>query len=177
MNIANKLTIMRLLLVPVFVILFLMKTPGTGLAASFVFCVAAFTDFLDGHLARKYHLVTTFGKFLDPLADKVLTISAFIMLVEEGVIPAWGVIIIVTRELAITGFRILAASDNITIAASPFGKIKTITQLLSLIALLFVPPVPQMIGIVLFYIAVVLTVLSGVDYLVKNKSVLDLENI
>lgn len=177
MNIANKLTIMRLLLVPVFVILFLMKTPGTGLAASFVFCVAAFTDFLDGHLARKYHLVTTFGKFLDPLADKVLTISAFIMLVEEGIIPAWGVIIIVTRELAITGFRILAASDNITIAASPFGKIKTITQLLSLIALLFVPPVPQMIGIVLFYIAVVLTVLSGVDYLVKNKSVLDLENI
>ena len=177
MNIANKLTIMRLLLVPVFVILFLMKTPGTGLAASFVFCVAAFTDFLDGHLARKYHLVTTFGKFLDPLADKMLTISAPIMLVEEGVIPAWGVIIIVTRELAITGFRILAASDNITIAASPFGKIKTITQLLSLIALLFVPPVPQMIGIVLFYIAVVLTVLSGVDYLVKNKSVLDLENI
>lgn len=177
MNIANKLTIMRLILVPVFVVLFLMKTPGARLAASFVFCVAAFTDFLDGHLARKHHLVTTFGKFLDPLADKVLTISAFIMLVEEGVIPAWGVIIIVARELAITGFRILAASDNITIAASPFGKIKTITQLLSLIALLFAPPVPQSVGIVLFYIAVVLTVLSGADYLIKNKGVLDLENI
>lgn len=177
MNIANKLTIMRLLLVPVFVILFLMKTPGARLAASLVFCVAAFTDFLDGHLARKYHLVTTFGKFLDPLADKVLTISAFIMLVEEGVIPAWGVIIIVARELAITGFRILAASDNITIAASPFGKIKTITQLLSLIALLFAPSVPQSVGIILFYIAVVLTVLSGIDYLIKNKGVLDLDNI
>lgn len=177
MNIANKLTIMRLFLVPVFVILFLINTPATRLMASLVFCVAAFTDFLDGHLARKYHLVTTFGKFLDPLADKVLTISAFIMLVEEGVIPAWGVIIIVARELAITGFRILAASDNITIAASPFGKIKTITQLASLIALLFSPHIPATIGIVLFYVAVLLTVLSGVDYLVKNKGVLDLENI
>ena len=111
------------------------------------------------------------------MADKVLTISAFIMLVEEGIIPAWGVIIIVARELAITGFRILAASDNVTIAASPFGKIKTITQLASLIALLFSPPIPENIGVVLFYIAVLLTVLSGVDYLIKNKDVLDLENI
>ncbi|MDY3119322.1 MAG: CDP-diacylglycerol--glycerol-3-phosphate 3-phosphatidyltransferase [Peptoniphilus sp.] len=177
MNIANKLTIMRLILVPVFVVLFLMKTPTARIVASVVFCVAALTDFLDGYLARKRHLVTTFGKFLDPLADKVLTISAFIMLVEEGMIPAWGVIIIVTRELAITGFRILAAADNVTIAASPFGKIKTVMQLASLIALLFAPQIPENWGVLLFYIAVILTVLSGADYFVKNKDVLDLENI
>lgn len=177
MNIANKLTIFRLILVPIFVFLFLMDGPGARLAASIIFIIAAFTDFLDGHLARKYHLVTTFGKFLDPLADKILTISAFILFVENGTIPAWGVIIIVARELAITGFRILAASERVTIAASPFGKMKTITQLTALIALLFSPPIPGRVGLIIFYIAIVLTVLSGVDYLVKNKNFLNLDNI
>ncbi len=177
MNIANKLTILRLALVPVFVILMLVGSRSAAILGAIVFTIASFTDFLDGHLARKYNLVTTFGKFLDPLADKVLTISGFIILVEQGIIPAWGVIIIMARELAITGFRIIAASESITIAASPFGKLKTITQLASLIALLFSPPIPQGIGVFIFYIAVILTVLSGIDYFVKNKSVLDLENM
>lgn len=177
MNIANKLTILRLLLVPVFVILMILDTNWSTIVGAIVFTAAALTDFLDGHLARKYHLVTTFGKFLDPLADKILTISAFILLVERAVVPAWGVIIIVARELAITGFRIIAASEDITIAASSFGKIKTITQLASLIALLFSPPIPEILGVVLFYIAVILTVASGIDYFVKNKTVLDLSNM
>ncbi|MDD7362986.1 MAG: CDP-diacylglycerol--glycerol-3-phosphate 3-phosphatidyltransferase [Peptoniphilus sp.] len=177
MNIANKLTVLRLVLVPVFVILMLINTAASVRIGAIVFVVASFTDFLDGYLARKHHLVTTFGKFLDPLADKILTISAFILLVENGVIPAWGVIIIVARELAITGFRVIAASEDVTIAASPFGKIKTITQLASLIVLLFSPLLPQTLGIVLFYIAVVLTVASGIDYFVKNKTVLDLSNM
>ncbi|MDQ0507823.1 CDP-diacylglycerol--glycerol-3-phosphate 3-phosphatidyltransferase [Peptoniphilus ivorii] len=177
MNIANKLTMLRILMVPLFVLLMLLKTQEMRYIGAAVFVVAAFTDFLDGYLARKYDLVTTFGKFLDPLADKILTISAFILLVEFGVIPAWGVIVIVARELAITGFRVIAASENVTIAASGFGKIKTISQLLCLIALLFAPAIPESIGIVLFYIAVILTVLSGIDYLVKNKDLLDLKNI
>ena len=97
MNIANKLTILRLALVPVFVILMLIGSRSAAILGAIVFTIASFTDFLDGHLARKYNLVTTFGKFLDPLADKVLTISGFIILVEQGIIPAWGVIIIVAR--------------------------------------------------------------------------------
>ena len=177
MNIANKLTVLRLALVPIFVVLMLIGTQATTILGAIVFTIASFTDFLDGHLARKYNLVTTFGKFLDPLADKVLTISGFIILVEQNIIPAWGVIVIVARELAITGFRIIAASEDITIAASPFGKLKTITQLASLIALLFSPPIPQGIGVFIFYIAVILRFLTGIDFSIKNKTVLALENL
>ena len=119
MNIANKLTILRLALVPVFVILMLVGSRSAAVLGAIVFTIASFTDFLDGHLARKYNLVTTFGKFLDPLADKILTISGFIILVEQGIIPAWGVIIIVARELAITGFRIIAASESCLLYTSP----------------------------------------------------------
>lgn len=177
MNIANKLTIFRILLVPVFLVLMVLDFPNHQLYAGVVFTIAALTDMLDGHLARSRQLITTFGKFMDPLADKILTCAAFIALVELNVLPAWAVVIIIAREFIITGFRTLAASQDITIAASVWGKIKTIFQLVSLVCLLFSPPLPMQIGLVLFYIAVVFTIISGIDYIYKNIHVLDLENI
>lgn len=176
MNIANKVTMIRLVLIPVFVVCFYIYGTSYNIAA-IVFLVASLTDALDGYLARSRNLVTNFGKFVDPLVDKVLTIAAFIVLVEAKVIPAWAVIIIIARELIITGFRTLAADMGITIAASIWGKAKTISQMVSLVMLLLNVSLLNKVGIYVFYIAVILTVLSGWDYLVKNKKVLDLENI
>lgn len=177
MNIANKLTLFRILLVPVFLIFMYIDNPNHQLYAAIIFTIAALTDMLDGHLARSRNLITTFGKFMDPLADKILTCAAFIALVEMNILPAWAVVIIIAREFMITGFRTLAASRDITIAASIWGKIKTIFQLVSLVCLLFSPMIPEKIGIILFYIAVVFTIISGIDYIYKNIEVLDLENI
>lgn len=176
MNIANKVTMIRLVLIPVFVVCFYIYGTSYNIAA-IVFLVASLTDALDGYLARSRNLVTNFGKFVDPLVDKVLTIAAFIVLVEAKVIPAWAVIIIIARELIITGFRTLAADMGITIAASVWGKAKTISQMVSLVMLLLNVSALNKLGIYVFYLAVILTVLSGWDYLVKNKKVLDLENI
>lgn len=176
MNIANKVTMIRLVLIPVFVVCFYIYGTSYNIAA-IVFLVASLTDALDGYLARSRNLVTNFGKFVDPLVDKVLTIAAFIVLVEAKVIPAWAVIIIIARELIITGFRTLAADMGITIAASVWGKAKTISQMVSLVMLLLNVSVLNKLGIYVFYLAVILTVISGWDYLVKNKKVLDLENI
>ena len=139
--------------------------------------LASLTDALDGYLARSRNLITNFGKFVDPLVDKVLTMAAFIVLVEAGVIPAWSVIIIISRELIITGFRTLAADMGITIAASMWGKAKTTSQMISLVLLLLHNEVLNKFGIYVFYLAVILTIISGLDYLIKNKKVLDLENI
>ena len=176
MNIANKVTMIRLVLIPVFVVCFYIYGTSYNIAA-IVFLVASLTDALDGYLARSRNLVTNFGKFVDPLVDKVLTIAAFIVLVEAKVIPARAVIIIIARELIITGSRTLAADMGITIAASVWGEAKTISQMVSLVMLLLNVSALNKLGIYVFYLAVILTVLSGWDYLVKNKKVLDLENI
>lgn len=133
MNTANKLTMLRILMVPAFVLFMYLNFENSRIVATVIFAIASFTDFLDGYIARKNNLVTNFGKFADPLADKILVAAALICLTELGDIPAWGVIIIIAREFAVTGFRIIAASENITIAASPLGKIKTVSQLVSLI--------------------------------------------
>lgn len=176
MNIANKVTMVRLILIPVFVVAFYIYGTSYNLAA-ILFMVASLTDALDGHLARSRNLITNFGKFVDPLVDKVLTMAAFIVLVEAQIIPAWAVIIIISRELIITGFRTLAADMGITIAASMWGKAKTTSQMISLVLLLLHNDALNKFGIYVFYIAVILTVISGLDYLIKNKKVLDLENI
>lgn len=176
MNIANKVTMVRLVMIPIFVIAFYFYGTSYNIAA-ILFMVASLTDALDGHLARSRNLITNFGKFVDPLVDKVLTMSAFIVLVEAKVIPAWAVIIIISRELIITGFRTLAADMGITIAASMWGKAKTTSQMISLVLLLLHNDVLNKFGIYVFYLAVVLTVISGLDYIIKNKKVLDLENI
>lgn len=176
MNIANKITTLRLILIPVFVAFYYFMGRDNNIAA-IIFIIASLTDALDGHLARSRNLITNFGKFVDPLVDKVLTMAAFIVLVEGQIIPAWAVIIIIARELIITGFRTLAADQGITIAASMWGKAKTTSQMIALVCLLLDLEVLNNIGIYIFYIAVALTVISGVDYIVKNKQVLDLENI
>lgn len=177
MNTPNKLTLMRTIMVPIFVLFMYLDFDNSRIIATAIFAIASFTDFLDGHIARRDNLVTNFGKFADPLADKILVCSAMIMLVSADEMPAWAVIIIIAREFTITGFRIIAVSENITIAASPLGKFKTVTQLISNIMLLSGINCLRGAGMAIFYLAVIFTVISGADYLIRNKQVLDLKNI
>ena len=181
MNLANKITLFRVFLVPVFILVFYLENPGPTYMSAAIFTFAALTDTLDGYIARSRNLITNFGKFADPLADKVLTSAALILLVGADKIPAWIVIIIIAREFTITGFRTIAASEGITIAASNWGKLKTISQLVAIILLLINNFPFRFIGfpadIIVLYIALILTVVSGVDYIVKNKHALKIENI
>lgn len=179
MNLANKLTLLRVLMIPVFIVAFLWTGIGHPLPV-ILFLLASITDTLDGYIARSRNLITTFGKFADPLADKLLVTAALLMVLEAGSVPAWAVFVILAREFIITGFRIVAADHKVTIAASGFGKIKTITQLLAIILLLAGnPPWGVVHGfrldLILFYISMLLTVASGVDYLYRNRAVLDLK--
>ena len=168
MNTPNKLTVLRIFLVPVFIALFYIyrETYISGI----VFAIAALTDTLDGYLARKYNQITVFGKFMDPLADKLLVSSALICMIEMGMLPAWIVIIIISREFIITGFRLIAAEGGLVIAASWWGKIKTVTQMIMIILLLL--GVQGIIATILIFLATLFTVISGVDYIVKNISIL-----
>ena len=179
MNLPNKLTVMRMILIPFFV--FFMLAPyfeGYGnYIATAIFIIASLTDMLDGKIARKYNLVTDFGKFMDPLADKLLVCSAMICLIEKGQLAAWIVIIIIAREFIISGFRLVAADNGIVIAASWWGKAKTISQMIMIILLVAdFGGVFDMIGQVMIYLALVLTVVSLVDYIAKNKQVLKMQN-
>ncbi|NVF10965.1 CDP-diacylglycerol--glycerol-3-phosphate 3-phosphatidyltransferase [Anaerococcus sp. AGMB00486] len=176
MNIANKVTTVRMFMVPIFVVLYLIFGKMYNIAA-IIYAIAALTDALDGHLARSRNLVTTFGKFMDPLVDKILTMAGFILLTSSNIVPNWAVILIISRELIITGLRTLAASNNITIAASKGGKVKTLSQCISTVLLLLNNNTLNSIGLVIFYLAVILTVYSGIDYLVKNKKVLNLDDM
>lgn len=175
MNLPNKLTIMRVVLIPVFLlVLFLVDAPMNRYIATIIFIVASLTDFLDGHIARKYNLVSNFGKFMDPLADKLLVMSALVSMVAMEDLPAWVVIVILAREFAITGFRTLAMEANIVMAASWWGKIKTTTQMIMIILVLLHLPFSGMkiVETVMIWLAVIFTIVSGVDYIVKNKQVL-----
>lgn len=181
MNIANKITIFRVFLVPIFLIVLYIDFPYNEFVATAIFIIAALTDTLDGYLARSRNLVTNFGKFIDPLADKILVSAALIALVEMNKVPAWLVIIIIAREFTITGFRVIAASEGVTIAASPLGKFKTITQLIA-IPLLLLDNFPFkttgiQVDIIMIDIALFFTVVSGIDYLYKNKDTLKLDDI
>ena len=170
MNLPNKLTIFRVILVIPFVALML---NGYDLWAVAVFIIASLTDLLDGKIARKYNLITDFGKFMDPLADKLLVCAAMICLVEMGRLPAWMVIVIISREFIISGFRLVASDNGVVIAASYWGKFKTTFQMFMIIVLILnLGGVFDMIGLVLTWIALILTVVSLIDYLVKNKQVI-----
>ena len=176
MNLPNRLTLFRVILIPFFVF-FLLAPYFTGYGnyiAVAVFIVASITDFLDGHIARKRNLVTNFGKFMDPLADKLLVCSALICLIELDRLPAWIVIIIIAREFIISGFRLIASDNGVVIAASYWGKFKTTFQLLVVIVLILdIPhPVFYWLGVILTYVSLALTVISLIDYIVKNKNVL-----
>lgn len=188
MNIANRLTIARIVMIPLFLLIMCFPKDTLGmvsvlhsnlsvswLLAMIIFTIASITDFLDGYLARKYHLITNFGKFADPLADKLLVMTAFITLVGAGVIPMWIVAVIVCRELAVTGLRLLLVNDGEVLAAAWPGKVKTATQMLAIIFLLIddfpVKGLAFSIGTILLYVCLVATVYSGVDYFIKNKHV------
>lgn len=175
MNLPNKLTILRVILIPVFLlVLFLAPAPMNRYVATAIFVIASLTDFLDGYLARKWNLVSNFGKFMDPLADKLLVMAALVSMVELGDLRSWVVIIILAREFAITGFRTLAMEANIVMAASWWGKVKTTVQMIMIIVVLLGLPFAFMgaVETILVALAVFFTVLSGVDYIVKNKQVL-----
>jgi CDP-diacylglycerol--glycerol-3-phosphate 3-phosphatidyltransferase len=176
MNLANKITLGRVFLVPVFLIVFYFNSQYSNYYACGVFVIASLTDALDGYIARSRNLVTNFGKFADPLADKVLAATALIVLVGAGRAPAWVVIIIIAREFAISGFRIIAASEGVNIAASKWGKAKTTSQLTAIILLLLDNFPFNYVSFpadkIMLYIALILTVVSGIDYFLKNKEVL-----
>ena len=176
MNLPNKLTIMRVILIPFFVFFLLAPYfPGYGnYIAVAIFIVASLTDLLDGKIARKYNLVTNFGKFMDPLADKLLVCSAMICLIELDRLASWIVIVIIAREFIISGFRLVASDNGVVIAASYWGKFKTTFQMLMVIVLILDIPHPafQVLGVVLTYVALILTIVSLVDYIAKNKDVL-----
>ncbi len=176
MNLPNKLTMLRVLLIPLFVIFLLVPYfAGNGkYIAVIIFIIASLTDLLDGKIARRYNMVTNFGKFMDPLADKLLVCSALICLVETKQLAAWIVIIIIAREFIISGFRLIAAEQKIVIAASYWGKFKTTFQMLMIIVLILDIDQPffRMLGVALTYIALALTVISLIDYLYKNKNVM-----
>ena len=173
MNLPNKLTILRMIMIIPFVVFMLVPIGGAGKwIALALFVIASLTDLLDGKIARKYNLVTTFGKFMDPLADKLLVCSALICLVEMGKIPAWIVIIIVSREFIISGFRLVASDNGVVIAASYWGKFKTVSQMIMSVLLIVNIPALSILTTIFSVIALVLTVVSLIDYIAKNYRVL-----
>lgn len=188
MNVPNKITISRIFLIPIFMIfllaplnfgvvtIFQTEMPVAHLIAAIIFIVASTTDWLDGYYARKYNLVTNLGKFLDPLADKLLITAAFVCLVQLQMLAAWIAIVIISREFAVTGIRLVAAADGSVIAASPLGKLKTVFQIIAASALmLYNIPFAQFnipFATITVWIATILTIVSGIDYFLKNKHIL-----
>lgn len=192
MNLANKLTVGRMVLVPVFLIFIACsKIPYGSFIATFIFIVASITDKLDGYIARSRNQITNFGKFMDPLADKLLVATALISLIEFNVVPAWAAIIVIAREFAVSGLRTIAASEGKVIAACWWGKVKTVIQILTIIILLlevniadstyltnlvannsFIKGFFEYVPSVALYITVIVTVLSGFEYFVKNKNII-----
>lgn len=174
MNLPNKLTILRMIMVPFFVFFMLVPVAGdaTKWIALVIFVVASLTDTLDGYLARRDNLVTDFGKFMDPLADKLLVCSALICFVELGDLPAWMVIIIIGREFIISGFRLVASDKGVVIAAGYWGKFKTTFQMVMIVLMIADIPVLSLVTTIVMWAALILTVVSLVDYLVKNKDCL-----
>jgi len=186
MNLPNKLTIFRMILILPFIVLLLggyhrwgwfMAVFGDILEyvdyiALAIFIIASLTDLLDGKIARKYNLVTNFGKFMDPIADKLLVSAALILLIELGRIPAWVVIVIISREFIINGFRLIASDNNVVIAASYWGKFKTTFQMVMVCLMIANIPALQLLTDIIMWVALVLTVVSLVDYLIRNKDVM-----
>lgn len=174
MNLPNKLTVLRVIMVPFFV--FFMLTDAGGAANKWIalalFVIASLTDMLDGKIARKYGLVTNFGKFMDPLADKLLVCSALICLIELRQLPAWMVIVIISREFIISGFRLVASDNGVVIAASYWGKFKTTFQMIAVILLIINIPALSLVTQICVWIALILTVVSLIDYIAKNHKVL-----
>ena len=178
MNLPNTLTTIRMILIVPFVMIMQITPDGNGrFAALAIFIIASMTDFLDGYIARKNHLVTNFGKFMDPLADKLLVSAAMICLVSMDRLPAWMVIVIISREFAISGFRLIAADNGIVIAASWWGKFKTVSQMIMIILLIAnLGGIFTILEQIFMWVALILTVVSLADYIWKNKKVLNMQS-
>lgn len=176
MNLPNKLTLLRVIMIPFFLVFMLTDLMGENgkYIALAIFALASFTDFLDGYIARKQHLVTNFGKFMDPLADKLLVCSTLIAFIQMNKISSVIVIIIVSRELIISGFRVIAADNGVVLAASYWGKFKTASQMVMIILLILDIQTPAfaLLENIFIYLALILTIVSLIDYLIKNLSVL-----
>ena len=170
MNLPNKLTLLRIVLVPVFMAVLYMGFPGADWVALAIFIIASFTDLLDGKIARKYNLVTDFGKFADPLADKILVTAAMLWFVELGQMPAWALLIVVTREFAVSGLRMLASNKGRVIAAGWSGKVKTASTMVCIV-LMFLP-IPTIVNTICVWVIALTTLYSGVEYFMKNKDVI-----
>lgn len=195
MNLANKLTLLRIFLVPIFILFIAIKgIPYGTIIATFVFILAALTDKLDGYIARSRNQITRFGKFMDPLADKLLVTAALISLVEYHIVPGWAAVIIIAREFAVSGLRTIAAAEGVVIAASWWGKIKTVTQIIAILfALLqvnitiqheivlrlgkepFMTSFFDVMTAITLYISVIITIISGYDYFAKNKEAIKID--
>ena len=175
MNLPNKLTVLRVILIPFFVVSMMIENGANQTfryVAAAIFIIASLTDMLDGKIARKYNLVTNFGKFMDPLADKLLVCSALICLIQLGQLPAWMVIIIVSREFIISGFRLVAAEQEIVIAASYWGKFKTTFQMIAVVLMILNFEALSAVTLICTWAALILTIISLVDYIAKNHKVL-----
>ena len=170
MNLPNKLSLLRMALIPAVVALMIPCDAVCTRIALVVYAVAAFTDFLDGYIARRDHIVTDFGKFIDPVADKLLNMSALIMLSHQGLLPAWVAVVILARELCVDGLRMVAVGQGRVIAAGKLGKIKTVSQIVLVVWLMIsLQPVTHAVSLMLTAWVVIITLWSGVDYLVRNK--------
>ncbi len=171
MNVPNRLTILRMLMVPLFMVVYMLDSiPYHSALAAAIFVLASLTDWLDGYLARKNNIVTNFGKFMDPLADKLLVTGALLCMIEKDIVAFWIVMIILSREFIVTGLRLVAVTKGIVIAAGKLGKLKTVVQLLAIITAMIARE--QFVIDILMYLSAFLTALSGVVYIVENRKVL-----
>lgn len=170
MNTANKLTILRVLMIPVFLLILYLGFPGARYIALGIFVVASLTDMLDGYIARHYNQITDFGKFMDPLADKCLVTAAMLWFVEIGQMPAWAVLIVIIREFAVSGLRMIAADKGRVIAAGWSGKVKTVATMVCIVLMLL--PIPEGLTMICVAVIVLTTIYSGVEYFLKNLDVL-----
>lgn len=169
-NTANKLTMLRVILIPVYLVVWYLNLKYSALLALAVFVIASVTDFLDGYVARHYNQVTTFGKFMDPLADKILVITAMIWFSSVGLLPVWALVIVVAREFAVSGLRLIAVDNGRVIAAAWSGKVKTFSTMVCLCLMHL--PIPELLVQVCVWVIVITTVYSGIEYFWKNKDVM-----
>ena len=175
MNLANRLTMLRIALIPVFLAVLYLDFPYNRYVALVIFILASATDFVDGHIARSRNLITDFGKFMDPLADKMLVMAAMLWFVEVGRMPAWALLIVVVREFAVSGLRLIAVDNGRVIAAAWSGKVKTASTMVGICVMFLFPH--QVVDIVVVAVIVLTTVYSGVEYFVKNKDVMDWKDL
>lgn len=169
MNTANKLTMLRVIMIPVFLLALYIDFAFNNIVALIIFILASVTDFIDGYIARNYDQITDFGKFMDPLADKLLVISAMLWFVEVGQMSAWVVLVVLAREFAVSGLRMVAAPKGLVIAAAWSGKIKTAATMVCICIMLV--PIPAILNTLCVAVILITTVVSGIEYFVKNRSV------